>query len=58
MDRIPTEITQEIGVLFEHEYVDAHTRKKKTQHYAGRATSGNTAASVNRLVHATDIIMP
>src|SRR5437016_10643941 len=30
MDRIPTEITQEIGVLFEHEYVDAHTRKKKS----------------------------
>src|SRR5438128_6356877 len=54
MDRIPTEITQEIGVLFEHEYINAHTCKKKTQHHAGRTASSNAAASVNHLVHATD----
>jgi hypothetical protein len=58
MDRIPAKITQKIGVLFEHEYIDAHTREKKPQHHAGRATSGNAAASVNHLVHATDIMMP
>ncbi len=45
-------------MLFEHEYIDAHARKQKTQHHAGRAASGNAAASVNHLVHATDIIMP
>src|SRR5438309_2997387 len=54
MDRIPTEISQEIGVLFEHEYINAHTCKKKTQHHAGRTASSNAAASVNHLVHATD----
>ena len=57
MDRIPAKITQEIGVLFEHENIDARARKKKTQHHAGRATSSNAATSVNRLVHATEIIM-
>jgi hypothetical protein len=58
MDRIPAKITQEIGVLLEHEHIDAHTRKKKTRHHAGRATSSNAAASVDHVVHVTDIIMP
>src|SRR5947208_5464206 len=57
MDRIPTEISQEIGMLFEHEYIDAHACKKKTQHHAGGTASSNAAASVNRFVHATEIIM-
>src|SRR5438094_4930876 len=45
-------------MFFENKYVNAHTCKKKTQQHAGRATSSNAAASVNRLVHETDIIMP
>src|SRR5437667_1266436 len=57
MDRVTTELTQEIGMLFEYENIDARPRKKKTQHHAGRATSSNAATSVNRLVHATEIIM-
>ena len=52
MDRVAAEITQKVRVFFENENVDALARKKEAQHYAGGATSSDTTASVDRIIHA------
>src|ERR1700758_3766283 len=54
MNRVSAEISQEVGVSFKHNYIHSHARKKQSQHHAGRAPSGDAAASVNSLFHTND----
>ena len=44
MDRVPSEITEEVRVLLEHEHVDAGARQKKCQHRAGGPAPGDATA--------------
>jgi hypothetical protein len=42
MHSVAAKITQEIGVLFEHDRLDARTREQKAEHHSGGAAAGNT----------------
>jgi len=46
MNCVAAEISKEITVFFEDQYVDAGAGQKIAQHHAGRATTDNAATSV------------
>src|SRR5262249_52714379 len=43
MDRVAAKVSQEIGVLFEHDDINAHARQQEAQHHAGRASADYAA---------------
>ena len=43
MDGVAAKIAQEIGVLFEHDHIDAGARQQEAQHHAGRSAAGDAA---------------
>ena len=43
MDGVAAKIAQEIGVLFQHDDVDAGARQQKAEHHAGRSAAGDAA---------------
>ena len=45
MDRVAAEIAQEVGVLLEHDHVDAGARQKEAQHHAGGSAADDAAAA-------------
>src|SRR5579863_8501908 len=45
MNRVATEVTQEVAMLFEHDHLDAGAREQKSQHHAGRAASHDATSS-------------
>src|SRR5690349_8591561 len=47
VDRIATEVAQEIGMLIEHENRDPGSREQKAQHHTGGAPAGDAAANRN-----------
>ena len=51
MDGVAAEVTQEIGVLLQHDNVDAGAGEQKTQHHAGRPAAGDAAAGGEGLRH-------
>ena len=51
MDRVSAEITQKVGMLFQHHHVNAHAGQEEAQHHAGRAASRDTAARAHALSH-------
>ena len=44
VDGVAAEVAQEIGVLLEHEHVDARAREQEAEHHAGGAAAGNGAS--------------
>ena len=44
MDGVAAEIAQEIGVLLQHDDVDAGAREQKAEHHAGRPAADDAAA--------------
>ena len=48
MDRVAAEVAQEVGVLLQHDHVDAGARQEQTEHDPGRATAGDAAARRER----------
>ena len=55
VDSVAPKIAQEIGMFFEHDYIDASTRQQKTQHHA-RGPAARNAASCLYLFGGRDII--
>ena len=47
MDRIATEIAQEIGVFFQDNDVDTHAREQKSQYHPGRTASRDAATRLD-----------
>src|SRR5881396_2082183 len=52
MDRVAAEVAQEVGVLLQHDHVDAGARQEQAEHHPGRAAAGDAAACRER-PHAT-----
>jgi hypothetical protein len=51
VDRIPAEIPQEIGMLFENENGDPGSGEQKPEHHTGGAPAGDAAANRNLAIH-------
>ena len=45
MDSIAAKVAKEIGVLLEHDHIDAGPREQKREHHTGWATPGDATAS-------------
>ena len=43
MDRVAAEVAQEVGVLLQHDDVDAGAREQEAEHHAGRPAAGDAA---------------
>ncbi len=52
MNGVAAKIAQEIGVLLQHDDLDAGARQQVAQHHPGRAAAGDGAGRANRLIHA------
>ena len=44
MDRVSAEITQEVGMLFQHQHIDTGTCQQETKHHAGRPAPDDATA--------------
>ena len=53
MDRVPAEVAQEVGVLLEHEDVDARPGEQHPEHHARRTAARDAAAHRNHLCRHT-----
>src|SRR5690348_12333163 len=51
VDRVPPEIPQEIGMLFENENGDPCSGEEKAEHHTGGAPAGDAAANRNFAIH-------
>ena len=54
MNGVTAEVAQEIGVLLEHEHIDAGAREQEAEHHPGRPASGDRAARRD-LGHSLDL---
>jgi hypothetical protein len=45
MDRVAAEVAEEIGVLLQHDHVDAGARQQKARHHPGRAAARDHAGA-------------
>ena len=45
MDGVAAEIAEEVGVLLEHDHVDAGARQQEAQHHAGGSAADDAAAA-------------
>ena len=43
MDGVAAEVAQEVGMLLEHEHIDAGAGEQKSAHHAGRPAAGDDA---------------
>ena len=50
MNRVAAEIAEEIGVLLQHDHVDASTSQQEPQHHSGGAAAGDAALRRDRRV--------
>ena len=48
MNRVAAEIAEEVGVLLQHDHVDAGAREQKSQHHPGGAAAGDAALRRDR----------
>src|SRR4051812_15556784 len=50
MDRVAAEVAQEVGMLFQHDDVDAGAPQQKAEHHAGRTTAHDAAGGLDTLI--------
>ena len=50
VDRVAAEVAQEVGVLLEHDDLDAGAREQQAEHHAGRPAAGDAAGGRDLLV--------
>ncbi len=46
MDRVAAEIAEEVGVLLQHDDVDAGARQQVSEHHAGGSAAGDGAGDL------------
>jgi hypothetical protein len=51
VDRVAAEIAKEVGVLLEHDDVDAGTGQEEAEHHAGRTAASDTTTRGKGLGH-------
>jgi hypothetical protein len=52
MNRVSAEVSQEVGVLFEHDNVHARPRQQESQHNTGGTASSDATTSLDYIIHA------
>ena len=56
MHGVAAKIAKEIGMLFQHDDVDAGARQQEAKHHSGRAAAGDGAFGGNRCIrHAHNL---
>ena len=53
MDRVAAKVAEEIGVLLQHDHVDAGARQQEARHHAGRPAARDHARAVERFGQGT-----
>jgi hypothetical protein len=52
MHGVAAKVPQKVGVLFEHDHVDAGAGEQDAEHHAGRPAAGDATAGLDRRRHA------